>query len=96
MKKFLMQEPALVQSPAGHRFTILRNFCKGCRICVAFCPTQVLGLDDRFKVAVLHPERCIGCRLCELRCPDIAIHIARGSVRKAGKAAAPVSRSGEK
>jgi len=73
VKKFLMQEPARTETPVGHRHTIIRHFCKGCRICIAFCPKQVLGLDERFKVAVLHPERCIACRMCELRCPDLAI-----------------------
>jgi 2-oxoglutarate ferredoxin oxidoreductase subunit delta len=52
-----------------------RNWCKGCGICVSFCPTKVLELDERDKVTVIRPEDCICCRMCELRCPDLAIEV---------------------
>ncbi len=80
MKKFLKQEPFSSVGPKRHRHTIIRQFCKGCRICVDFCPTGTLDLDDRFKVVVAHPEKCIACRMCELRCPDMAIFVQKGSV----------------
>lgn len=79
LKKFLKQEPAYVVGPKGHKHTIIRQFCKGCRICVEFCPTGTLDLDDRFKVTVAHPEKCIACRMCELRCPDMAIFVEKGT-----------------
>jgi len=53
---------------------IRERYCKGCNICVAFCPKQVLVLRDG-KVFAERPELCIGCRLCELRCPDFAIEV---------------------
>jgi 2-oxoglutarate ferredoxin oxidoreductase subunit delta len=52
-----------------------RDFCKGCGICVAFCPKGVLELDEDEKVAVKRPEDCTACGLCELRCPDMAIEV---------------------
>ena len=56
-------------------FHVVREkWCKGCNICVAFCPKQVLELKGG-KVAVARPEDCIGCRMCELRCPDYAIEV---------------------
>ena len=79
MKKFLKQVPEELVTPKGHRLTIIRQFCKGCRICVDFCPTGTLDLDDRFKVKVAHPEKCIGCLMCELRCPDMAIFVEKGA-----------------
>lgn len=82
MKKFLLDEPIEVTTPKGHRIRIIRRFCKGCRICVEFCPTKTLELDDRFKVVVAYPERCIGCRMCELRCPDLAISVKKASSDK--------------
>jgi len=57
------------------RHLINRNWCKGCGICVHFCPKNVLELDDQEKVVAARPQDCIACRLCELRCPDLAIEI---------------------
>ena len=54
---------------------INREWCKGCGICVAFCPEEALELDDEEKACWVHPEACKGCGLCELRCPEIAIEL---------------------
>jgi 2-oxoglutarate ferredoxin oxidoreductase subunit delta len=60
----------------GHK--IERSWCKGCGICVAFCPKQVLELDLEAKVTVVRPEDCICCKMCEFRCPDLAIYVMCG------------------
>jgi 2-oxoglutarate ferredoxin oxidoreductase subunit delta len=52
-----------------------RDWCKGCGICVRFCPTKVLELDASEKAVAVRPEKCICCKLCELRCPDLAIEV---------------------
>ena len=54
---------------------INKYWCKGCGICAAFCPKEVLEMDEDDKALWAHPENCINCGLCELRCPDIAIEL---------------------
>ena len=54
--------------------TINKQWCKGCGICVAFCPKQVLAIEKE-KVIAVNIENCISCGLCELRCPDCAIYL---------------------
>jgi 2-oxoglutarate ferredoxin oxidoreductase subunit delta len=56
------------------RVIVKESWCKGCEICVAFCPTGVLEMVAKLAV-VKNPEACIGCMLCELRCPDFAIEV---------------------
>ena len=54
---------------------INRQWCKGCGVCVAFCPKRVLELDDKGKAVAVRFNDCLGCRLCEFRCPDMAIEM---------------------
>ena len=54
---------------------INQEWCKGCGICIAFCPKNVLALDEYEKVVTAQLEACIACRLCEYRCPDLAITV---------------------
>ena len=61
--------------PKLRKHTITREWCKGCGICVAFCPKSVLELDEKDKAVAVRLEDCIACRLCELRCPDLAIAV---------------------
>lgn len=52
------------------------EWCKGCGICTAFCPSKAIVLKDE-KVTIADIEKCTECGLCELRCPDFAIHVRR-------------------
>ena len=55
--------------------TVFPIWCKGCGLCIEFCPGDVLvlGLDNRPKP--IYPEKCTACRWCELHCPDFAIFV---------------------
>ncbi|MCF8103892.1 MAG: 4Fe-4S binding protein [Desulfohalobiaceae bacterium] len=52
-----------------------REWCKGCGICVHFCPKDVLELDQDDKSSVIRPDDCIVCGFCERLCPDLAISV---------------------
>lgn len=70
------------------KIDIYKAWCKGCGICVAFCPTGALAKDEAGYPYVQDIEKCINCGWCEIRCPDFAITVAKktkGKRRAAGK-----------
>jgi 2-oxoglutarate ferredoxin oxidoreductase subunit delta len=73
------------------QITIFPDWCKGCGVCVAFCPAKVLELGPDGKARAARPEECVDCGFCELHCPDFAIMVSpRDKSRgKNGPAAAP-------
>jgi len=57
---------------------IYGKWCKGCHICVTFCPTGVLAMDGSGEhPLVAHPENCTACHFCDTHCPDLAIVVKR-------------------
>ncbi|OGO78066.1 MAG: ferredoxin [Clostridiales bacterium GWB2_37_7] len=56
------------------KLIINADWCKGCGICTAFCPTKAIELKGG-KVTVADIDKCTQCGLCELRCPDYAIYV---------------------
>ena len=70
-----MGEDDRMAKPKLKEHIIEREWCKGCGICVEFCPTKVLELDEKDKAVAARLEDCIACRMCELRCPDLAIEV---------------------
>jgi 2-oxoglutarate ferredoxin oxidoreductase subunit delta len=57
---------------------IYATWCKGCHICVEFCPTKVLAMDPsgNHPVVVAH-EKCTACHFCDTHCPDLAIVVKK-------------------
>ena len=64
-----------MQKENNVKIEINTEWCKGCGICVAFCPKEVLKVNQKDKAEVARLKDCIACRMCELRCPDLAIEI---------------------
>lgn len=58
------------------RITVNDKFCKGCVICVEFCPKDVLEMQGT-KPRVKDLASCTRCDLCEARCPDFAIWVEK-------------------
>ncbi|MBE9531173.1 MAG: 4Fe-4S binding protein [Proteobacteria bacterium] len=56
------------------RIEIDNKMCKGCSICVDFCPTKTLKIEGLY-CSVQDLDKCTGCQLCDLRCPDFAIQV---------------------
>jgi len=67
--------PSETGSSEHPEITIFSDWCKSCGICVAFCPKEVLAMDENRKVFAKSPQNCIACHMCELRCPDFAINV---------------------
>jgi len=56
---------------------VFGHWCKGCGLCIAFCPMEVFEAGDDGHPRVRFPERCTGCKWCEMHCPDMAIQVIR-------------------
>ena len=58
------------------------DFCKGCELCVHFCPKRILFLDAAQvnakgynPVACSDMTACIACAICAKICPDSVITV---------------------
>jgi 2-oxoglutarate ferredoxin oxidoreductase subunit delta len=73
---------------AGMAITIVKDFCKGCGFCIAYCPKKVFELSDEMnKKGYRLPkpvriEECTECGLCDLYCPDFAIILEKAKTKK--------------
>ncbi|MBS1269803.1 MAG: Electron transport complex subunit RsxB [Gammaproteobacteria bacterium] len=80
LEKHAESAPLTVETPREKpddlsHIDIEANWCKGCDICVRFCPERCLVMNDQQIAEVAYPERCTGCRICEWLCPDFAITV---------------------
>ncbi|MDR2672536.1 MAG: 4Fe-4S binding protein [Coriobacteriales bacterium] len=64
--------------------TVEIDYCKGCGLCVDFCPQSIMQLDREIITQKgYHPAHCTdqasctGCLNCAVMCPDVAITIKR-------------------
>ncbi len=56
--------------------------CKGCGLCVAVCPKQIMAISKKSNKNGYFPaetdnSKCNGCAACALMCPDAVIEVCR-------------------
>jgi 2-oxoglutarate ferredoxin oxidoreductase subunit delta len=62
---------------------ISQELCKGCALCVSFCPKQLISTSDKLNASGYLPAvfkdngECTGCAVCALVCPEVAIEVYR-------------------
>jgi len=66
----------LLDKTRRFKVAINKAWCKGCEICVAFCPKQILTMEKGIA-KVINPKACTGCLMCEIYCPDFAIKVIK-------------------
>jgi len=55
--------------------------CKGCELCVLYCPKKILRMSSQINAKGYHfPEcfeadKCTGCKTCGMMCPEVAIEV---------------------
>jgi 2-oxoglutarate ferredoxin oxidoreductase subunit delta len=63
------------------RVVVDETRCKGCKLCIEFCPKGLLELSDKTNdkgyhvVRQINSEECNGCTLCAIMCPDVALTV---------------------
>jgi 2-oxoglutarate ferredoxin oxidoreductase subunit delta len=60
---------------------VKKERCKGCELCVLYCPKKILRMSSDFNPKGYHfPEcfesdSCTGCKICAMMCPEVALEI---------------------
>ena len=68
---------------AKGRIEINEDRCKGCGLCIIYCPQKILEFADHLNrrgvnpPRVKDPDKCTGCATCALVCPDVVITVYR-------------------
>ena len=61
-----------------------QRLCKGCELCISFCPKNMISLSTKLNESGYLPAaftdngECTGCTVCALVCPEVAIEVYRG------------------
>jgi len=66
------------------KLTIHTAACKGCALCAAVCPRDILAPDKSLvnakgysPIQCTSPDACTACAICAIICPDSAIKVER-------------------
>ncbi len=62
---------------------IEKELCKGCQLCITFCPKKVISTSGKTNAAGYvsaqfeKSDACNGCAICAMVCPEVAIEVYR-------------------
>lgn len=69
---------------AKGKVTFNLDRCKGCALCTAACPKQIIAMDHSIinakgyhPAAIKEMDKCIACGMCAITCPDSVITVER-------------------
>ncbi len=71
-------QPAARRARCGE-VRVFGQWCKGCGLCIVFCPRNVFATGADGRPLALYPERCTACMWCVEHCPDFAIRVEPAS-----------------
>jgi len=63
------------------KIVIDRERCKGCLLCISFCPKGLISVDKNLNRRGVKPVKfhespeCLGCTMCAIICPDSCIEV---------------------
>jgi 2-oxoglutarate ferredoxin oxidoreductase subunit delta len=63
------------------KIIIKQDRCKGCLLCIDFCPKGLIVVDKELNRNGVRPVQfkeagaCLGCSMCALICPDCCIEV---------------------
>jgi len=58
-----------------------KDKCKGCSLCIYFCPKKQIKLSEKLNKKGVRPalfsgnDECVACGFCAVICPDSCIEI---------------------
>jgi len=67
--------PEVMTAELLPRLEIVSYLCKGCGLCIAHCPSEVIEFTSSFnelgyRFATYKGEGCTGCGICFYSCPE--------------------------
>lgn len=71
----------MTKTAKKHTVVIRSEFCKGCGLCIAYCPKKVLKESEKLNRAGYHyadpaaMDQCTGCLTCTQVCPEVSIEV---------------------
>jgi 2-oxoglutarate ferredoxin oxidoreductase subunit delta len=63
------------------KIIIDKDKCKGCLLCIGFCPKGSIVVDKDLNRKGIKPVKfkedgqCLGCAMCAVICPDCCIEV---------------------